>query len=129
MNIVLVAHSQVEKIDPPDSESYDRYNLDIDRHAAAVVFEWADIVGFYNREILVKTHDVGFNQKKGKAIPQGDDRRSLNMQSTSPAWISGNSFGLRDCIVTPDNCADVMRYILTGPDIEKEIKKTKKEGK
>lgn len=123
INIILVAHAQVEKIDPPESESYDRYNLDIDKHAAAVVFEWADIVGFYNREILVKTEDKGFNQKRGKAINSGDDTRALNLQSTSPAWISGNSYDLEDCIVKIESAQKVMQYILNNPE-----QKTTKKG-
>lgn len=111
-NIILVAHATVEKIDPPESEAYDRHNLDVDKHAAAVVFEWADIVGFYTRELIIKTEEVG-NRKKGKAI-MTEDTRNLNLTSTSPAWISGNSFGLRDCAVTIEQMAEIMKYVLHG---------------
>jgi len=121
--VILVAHSQVEKIDPPDSDSYDRYNLDIDKHAAAVVFEWADVVGFYNREIIVKKEDVGFGQKKGKVV-QIDDRRILNLQASSPAWISGNSYNLPDCVVTMKDAPEIMAMILNQE--EKTKTKTKK---
>jgi hypothetical protein len=124
MSIVLVAHSQVEKIDPPDSEGYDRYNLDIDKHAASVVFEWADIVGFYSREIIVSKEDQGFGKKKGKVVDLKDDRRILNLQSTSPAWISGNSYELPDCVVTMQDAPAIMAMILNQE--EKPKTKTKK---
>jgi hypothetical protein len=113
MSIVLVAHSQIEKMTPPDSDAYDRHTFKIDKNAVAVVEEWADIIGFYSREIVVTKEDAGFGKKRGKALSI-DNSRVLNLQSTSPAWISGNSFGLPDVVVTLDEAPAIMRYLLTG---------------
>jgi hypothetical protein len=120
MNIILLAHSSIEKINPPDSSAYEVYSFKLDKHASAVVEEWCDVIAFYSREIAVTKEDVGFGQKKGKAL-NFENKRVLNMQATSPAWVSGNSYGLEDCIVTVENAPEIMRYIL---NVE-EKKKTK----
>jgi len=128
MSIVLVAHSTVEKVSPPDSDGYDRYTLKLDKNAVSVLTEWVDVIAFYNKEIFVKKEDAGFNKQKGKAI-QVDDTRLLHMEATNPAWLSGNSFGLGIAEVKLDNVAEVMNYILTGENIieeqSKPVKKTK----
>lgn len=125
MSIILVAHSSIEKISPPDGDAFDRYTMKIDKNAVAVVEEWADVIGFYQREIAIKKEDQGFGQKKGKAL-NIDGNRILNMQSTSPAWIAGNSFNLPDCIVTLEDAPEIMRFILGVEDQKTESKKIKK---
>jgi hypothetical protein len=123
MNIILIAHSMVEKISPPDSDSYDRYTMKLDKNAVAVCEEWADIIGFYNREIIIKKEDAGFGKKTGKAI-NIDGNRVLNVQATSPSWISGNSFDLPDFLVTVEDAPEIMKMILnSGQDKIKKIKK------
>ena len=126
MNIVLIAHSAIEKVSPPDSDAYDRYSLKLDKNAVAVVEEWADVIGFYNREIVVKKEDAGFGKKTGKAL-NIDGNRVLNLQATSPSWISGNSFGLPDCIVTIEDAPEIMKFILNS-ESQKENKNKIKRG-
>ena len=127
MNIILIAHSAIEKVSPPDSEAYDRYSMKVDKNAVAVVEEWADAIGFYSREVSIKKEDAGFGKKTGKAL-NIDGNRVLNLQATSPSWISGNSFGLPDCIVTIENAPEVMKYILNyGETKENKTKKVKGE--
>ena len=111
MSIILVAHSAIEKVSPPDSDGYDRYSFKLDKNATAVIEEWADIIGFYNREIVIKKEDVGFGKKQGKAL-NVEGNRILNLQATNPSWISGNSFGLPDITVTVEDAPEIMRYIL-----------------
>jgi hypothetical protein len=111
LNIILLAHSAVEKVSPPDADGYDRYTMKLDKNAVAVVEEWADIIGFYNREVIVKKEDAGFGKKTGKAL-NVDTNRVLNTQASAPSWISGNSFGLPDFNVDPESMTDIMDIIL-----------------
>ena len=123
MNIILVAHSAVEKVSPPDADAYDRYTMKLDKNAVAVVEEWADIIGFYNREVVVKKEDAGFNKKNGKAL-NINNARILNLQASAPSWISGNSFGLPDFDLSDVSDAPaVMEMILSHK--EEKIKKQK----
>jgi hypothetical protein len=128
MSIILVAHSTVEKYSPPDADAYDRYNFNVDKYAASVIREWADVIGFYNTEVVIRKEDQGFGKKQGKAL-NIDGNRVLNLQATSPAWISGNSFGLPDRIVTLEDAPEIMKFILNseGEENKKETKKKKGE--
>ena len=127
MHIILVAHSAIEKVSPPDSDAYDRYSMKLDKNAVAVVEEWADIIGFYNREIVVKKEDAGFGKKQGKAL-NIDGNRVLNLQASSPSWISGNSFGLPDCIVTLEDAPEIMKFLLNSEGEENKKENKKKKG-
>jgi signal recognition particle receptor subunit beta len=129
MNIILVAHSMTEKISPPDTDAYDRYTMKLDKNAVALVEEWADVIGFYNREVVVKKEDAGFSKKVGKAL-NIDAARTLNLQATTPSWISGNSFGLRDFDLSDPSDAEEAMKVLLGLDLlekKEPHKKLKKE--
>jgi len=121
LDVILVAHSQQIKIDPPDTDSYDKYVMKIDKNALSVVEEWADVIAFYDKQIFVKTEESGINKKKGKAV--STNARILHLANTNPAMISGNSFGLGDAEVEQDSCSDIMEWMLTE---NYNIKKTKK---
>jgi len=110
--VVLVAHSAVIKVDPPEGDSYDKSVMKIDKYSLAVVEEWADVIGYYNREIFVKNTKQKLDSGKGgKAI--SSNRRLLHLSGESPAFISGNSFGLEDVEVDLDYAQDQMEYLLT----------------
>lgn len=91
MNIVLVAHSKVEKFENPMDASYDRYSPRLHKHAAALIQEWCDEVLFCNYEIAVKTEDKGFNQKTKKAVGQGE---RVVYTEERPAYLAKNRLGL-----------------------------------
>ena len=130
-SIILVSHSHTITINPPEADSYDKNVMKIDKNALSVVEEWADIIGFYTKEIFVKKEEKSLNAK-GKAI--SSNRRMLYMSGENPAMINGNSFGLTDVEVTLEHCTDIIEWILGKNDSgkndseEKETKKTNKKG-
>jgi len=123
-DIILVAHSRIIQESPPDSDQYDKYVMKIDKHALAVVEEWADVIAFYNKKIFVK--DEGGLKKKGKAISKNE--RILHLSGQNPAMISGNSYGLEDAEVELEYCSDIMEWLLTENN-NQSIRKTKKKEK
>jgi hypothetical protein len=52
---------------------------------AAIISEWCDILAFSNYTVHTITNDVGFNQKKTKAI--GGTNRTIHTQE-SPGWVA-----------------------------------------
>lgn len=70
MNILL-AHTATSRFDDPQAESYDRYDLKLDKRAASIVREWADVVGFANYKVATTKQDVGFNKKIVRGIGSG----------------------------------------------------------
>jgi GTPase SAR1 family protein len=126
IGIVLVAHDAIIKHDPPDGDSYDKSVMKIDKNALSVVEEWADMIGYYNRKVFVKTEEG----RSGKAV--NANNRMLHLSGNNPAFISGNSFGFGDFEVELDHAPDIMEALFTSKvEIEaKEQKaKTKKEEK
>ena len=110
-DIILIAHSQVITVNPPNTDSYDKFVMKVDKHALAVLEEWADIIGFYTKPIFV-TKSENKLDKKGKAIPS--NKRYLHLDGENPSMISGNSFGLGDAIdVNLKNGAEIMEWLLT----------------
>jgi hypothetical protein len=107
---IFIAHSHSITVNPPISDSYDKEVMKIDKNALSVIEEWADIIGFYEKEIYVKKDDSGIN-KKGKALPTNS--RKLYLSGSNPAMISGNSFGLGDIQVELEHCSKIMEWLLT----------------
>jgi hypothetical protein len=113
-DVIFVAHSHSITINPPTTDSYDKSVMKLDKNALSVLEEWADVIAFYDKEILVKKDDAGINTKKGKALenPTGA-KRVLHLSGENPAMMNGNSFGLGDATVTLDYCSDIMEWLLT----------------
>jgi hypothetical protein len=94
MGVILIGHVQQKRIESPTHEGYDAWVLKLHARAAALVSEWADIVGFAAHRIAIKKTDAGFGNKEAKAIKTG--QRVLHLEA-HPAYPSGTRFGLTDC--------------------------------
>lgn len=91
MWIVMVAHSHVTHIEDPTQPAYDSHGLKMHKKAAAVVEEFADVVGFASLKTLAVTEDAGFNSKRTRAKTTGE--RVLHV-SPNPAYTAKNRYGL-----------------------------------
>jgi hypothetical protein len=96
MTVVLIAHDETRKFEPVDSEAYDYAALKLHKRAAAVVEEWADVIGYAKLKTLVRSQDKGFGQQHTRAIAPGDVRELHVGQN--PAYVSGNRYGLPDVL-------------------------------
>jgi hypothetical protein len=92
---VLICHSQVSKIEPPDAEAFTRYGLKLHRSAAAKIEEWADVIGHAFIERTIRKEDAGFN--KSRNIAQSTGRRLLNVAPT-PAALAKNRYTTEDVL-------------------------------
>jgi hypothetical protein len=94
MAVILVAHAAVRKFESPDADSYDRYEIKLHKHAAALCMEWCDEVFFANYKIVTKTVTEGFNQKRTQAIDNKGDR--VVKTTERPSHLAKNRLGLPD---------------------------------
>lgn len=83
MNVVLLAHSEVKTVIPPDSDTYDRYQMRLHKRAFGLWTEWADIVAFMNYKISIRKEDKGFGSDRNRAIGSGD---RVIYTAERPAW-------------------------------------------
>lgn len=92
MATILIAHTEVKRFDAPDMDAFDRYVLKLHRSAAALVVEWADVVGLAQVETAIKKEAQGF-QNRVRGVATG--RRVLRVNE-APAYIAKNRFSLPD---------------------------------
>ena len=89
VHVVLVGHSTIRKFEAPDAAgSYDRYELKLTKHVAALVKEWVDALIFVNFVTKV-------TEKDGKQRAVGGRERVVHTTHTA-AWDAKNRYGLDD---------------------------------
>lgn len=95
LNVVLLGHSMVRKIDLPDSTgAYDRYELDLNqKHVAPLVKHWCDALLFFNYQMAFKVTDAGFGREENKAVRV---RNRILYCNHSAAADAKNRHGLGD---------------------------------
>lgn len=88
MNVILVAHATTRKFELPEEEgTFDRYEMKLSRHSAALIREWADLILFCRFKTYVV---VDPKTQRGKA--QGSER--VMQSAHSAAWDAKNRLGL-----------------------------------
>jgi len=95
MQVIFLAHTQIKRFDDPLTDSYDRYMLDMHKASAATISEWCDLLLFANYDVYTTQNDVGFNQKKTKAV--GSGRRALHT-TERPGWVAKTRWFLPETI-------------------------------
>ena len=91
MSIVITAHCEVKRFDAPDSEPFDRYQPKMHKASSAMFQEWCDVLGFANYKVHTKESDVGFNQKRTRAIGTGE---RLFHTAERPAYLAKSRYAI-----------------------------------
>lgn len=93
MHIVLIAHAEIKRFEPPDGEPFDRYQIKLHKRAWALCQEWASQVLFCNyRRRLMKTKDGG-QKGQDKFRAEGSGERVIHADER-PAYVAKNRWGL-----------------------------------
>ena len=93
MIVVMIAHSQVIRIEDPTQPAFDSHGLKLHKRAAALAEEFADIIGFAALKTMAVSEESGFNSQRIRAKTTGE--RILHMDP-SPAYVAKNRYGLPD---------------------------------
>lgn len=93
MAVVIIAHDEIRRMTPPDGEPYDYAALKLHKRAAAIVEEWADVIGYAAPRMAIRKDDLGFNKKHARAVAAPGDQRTLYL-GQNPAYVSGNRYGM-----------------------------------
>lgn len=72
MDIVLIAHSEIKTISPPDTDPYDTYQLKMHKRAFALWVEWAETICFLNYRVNIQKTSTGVNQERVRGVGTGD---------------------------------------------------------
>jgi len=114
MEIVIV-HSQVARFEDPMSESYDRYILQLNKHANALLVQWADEVLFCTYKKYTKSEKQGFNQDRTIGVGSGE---RVIYTTERPSHIAKNRLNLPDEL--PLVWAEYEKYL---PKVDNNVKK------
>lgn len=78
---ILIGHVAVKAFQDPIVGQYDHYIWDINKHAASMMFRWADSILFASTKTVTVKEDAGFNKETKRAMDIGNGKRILFTQS------------------------------------------------
>jgi len=87
MAIIMLCHSIVNTITPPDNDPYQKYDIKLHKNARAKTIEWSDAVLFANFKTYV-------NLEKGKKTGRAVDGGRVLYCQPNPAYECKNRYGL-----------------------------------
>jgi len=89
-NVVIIAHSKVQRVEPPDlMTAYDRYELKMSKQSSPLVKEWADELWFFRFKTRV------IESENGKAKGTGGKQRII-LTTHSAAYDAKTRSGLAE---------------------------------
>lgn len=91
MVVVMLAHSQIARVEDPTQPAYDTHGLKLHKRAAALAEEFSDAILYAAQKTYTATEDAGFNQKRTRAMTTGE--RVMHAQGT-PAFVAKNRYRL-----------------------------------
>ncbi|MDY0037973.1 MAG: ATP-binding protein [Zoogloea oleivorans] len=96
MDIVVLAHSEIKNIQPPDTDPYDTYQIKVQKRCFALWQEWADMVLFINYKVNIQKTKTGINEERVRGIGTGD---RVIYTTERPAWKAKSRWPLPDEIL------------------------------
>lgn len=88
INIVLVAHSVIQRFSPPDADPYDRWETNLSKYTSPIYKQWADLLIFCEFQTIVTKDD-----DTKRSMAQGGRRRVMHCNHTA-TYDGKNRYGL-----------------------------------
>lgn len=95
MNVVLIAHADVVRIENPITEPYSSYQPKLPKRCNALLMEWADVMAFAAFKVIIKKTDAGFNKEVTRGVSTGE--RLLHLVETA-GYAAKNRYGAPNTI-------------------------------
>lgn len=95
MNIILVAHTKMEKVEDPGGTSYDQFAPRLDKRVNGIIKEWSDVIGFATHKIRREELKEGFGKRTvAKTIKEKDGNDRVFILKSSPTVVAGSRYSL-----------------------------------
>lgn len=95
MNVVFIAHADVNNIELPDEDAYSRYDLRLNKKSMPFYVDDVDMVAFIKLEKFIR----GEEGQRAKAFSDGT---RIAVCYTTAANISKNRFGIKEDIIVEE---------------------------
>lgn len=91
MTIIMIAHSDIKRVEDPSFPAYDRVDIKMHKRAAALAEEYCDVIGLARMQVATVSEDKGFNAKRTRATTTG--AREL-LTVGQPGFLAKNRYNL-----------------------------------
>ena len=107
--VVIIAHPEIKRFDSPVTDPYDRYQIKLNKRAAAILREQSDIVAFLNYRVTLKSKEVA--PKKEVTHAEGGKERQIHLVEGA-GFVAKNRYSAPDYIVYKkgQGYADLAKY-------------------
>lgn len=89
MAVLLIAHTHVKQFNDPGQLPYDRYEIKLHKHAAALCMENSDVVAFATYRMRVQEIEGNFGKKVTRAVGEGERIMCTQMR---PAYVAKSRY-------------------------------------
>lgn len=104
LNVILISHAVVKKVEKPNNETYDHWDTNVSRQAAPILKQWADELLFMNYEIQTTS------DSNGRVMIEGRGKRVI-YTNFHAAYDAKNRHNLPDKIIFSDNKWDACKVL------------------
>ena len=103
MIIILIAHSQITRVEDPENPAYDMHCPKLEPKTTATLCEWVNAVLYADLEKVVRTVDKKFDQTRSIASPVIGENGGMNGQRIlrgykTPGCTAKNRYGISENI-------------------------------
>jgi hypothetical protein len=95
MAVVYVAHSTINTIDDPMTQSYSRFDIRLHKRATGIFQDEADCIFFLNQDVSIKPDS---DTKNARVRADGGGNRWL-YTAPRPAFVAKNRYGIPDRVM------------------------------
>lgn len=110
MSIIMLAHAKIERFDDPETQSYDRYEIDLHDKSRGLIEQDMDAIMLLKAPVNIEKEDAGFKKERIRAT--GGNQVFLHT-SGRPAFTAKNRYGIPDkfLYVRGKGYAELAKYL------------------
>lgn len=96
MAIVYIAHSSIERVDDPMTQSYSRFDIRLHKRAIGLFQDECDAILFLNQDVSIKQDDPRAKQGQGARVRADGGGNRWIYAAPRPAFVAKNRYGIPD---------------------------------
>lgn len=96
MGIVYIAHSSIETVNDPMTQSYSRFDIRLHKRAVGIFQDEVDAIFFLNQDVSLKQDDPKAKQGAGARVRADGGGNRWLYAAPRPAFVAKNRYGIPD---------------------------------
>ncbi len=96
MAVVYIAHSTIDRVDDPMTQSYSRFDIRLHKRAIGIFQDECDVILFLNQDTTIKQDDPKAKQGAGTRVRADGGGNRWIYAAPRPAFVAKNRYGIPD---------------------------------